>query len=117
MMGLPSESDLQHGRNERGGETVARNVGDEDTKMRVVDLNEVVKVPGYRRHREKARSNVKAWTPGNGMRKDGELNLPRHFEFVVQCKELRRELRASLAKRSEERRVGKECRSRWSPYH
>src|SRR5256884_1369730 len=50
------------------------------------------------RHREKARSNVKAWNPGNGMRKDGELNLPRHFEFVVQCKELRRELRASLAK-------------------
>src|SRR2546422_11735616 len=24
---------------------------------------------------------------------------------------------ASPAKRSEERRVGKECRSRWSPYH
>src|SRR3712207_7564719 len=24
---------------------------------------------------------------------------------------------ASLALRSEERRVGKECRSRWSPYH
>src|ERR1035437_4477219 len=24
---------------------------------------------------------------------------------------------ASKAKRSEERRVGKECRSRWSPYH
>ena len=23
----------------------------------------------------------------------------------------------SLGKRSEERRVGKECRSRWSPYH
>ena len=22
-----------------------------------------------------------------------------------------------LSKRSEERRVGKECRSRWSPYH
>ena len=27
-----------------------------------------------------------------------------------------KELRANLA-RSEERRVGKECRSRWSPYH
>src|SRR5690554_7985061 len=26
-------------------------------------------------------------------------------------------LTAYLAKRSEERRVGKECRSRWSPYH
>ena len=24
---------------------------------------------------------------------------------------------AELEKRSEERRVGKECRSRWSPYH
>ena len=28
-----------------------------------------------------------------------------------------RELQLSLAARSEERRVGKECRSRWSPYH
>jgi len=25
--------------------------------------------------------------------------------------------KASLLERSEERRVGKECRSRWSPYH
>src|SRR2546428_6321566 len=25
--------------------------------------------------------------------------------------------RAALVRRSEERRVGKECRSRWSPYH
>src|SRR3712207_9570759 len=25
--------------------------------------------------------------------------------------------RAAFSKRSEERRVGKECRSRWSPYH
>ena len=25
--------------------------------------------------------------------------------------------RSGLAVRSEERRVGKECRSRWSPYH
>ena len=27
------------------------------------------------------------------------------------------ERRAKEADRSEERRVGKECRSRWSPYH
>ena len=26
-------------------------------------------------------------------------------------------IRSRLAARSEERRVGKECRSRWSPYH
>ena len=25
--------------------------------------------------------------------------------------------RVTLSNRSEERRVGKECRSRWSPYH
>ena len=25
--------------------------------------------------------------------------------------------RQAITKRSEERRVGKECRSRWSPYH
>src|SRR2546429_9422298 len=28
-----------------------------------------------------------------------------------------REAHARIAPRSEERRVGKECRSRWSPYH
>src|SRR5258708_35996312 len=34
------------------------------------------------------------------------------------CTGLRRQLdRAHQAARSEERRVGKECRSRWSPYH
>ena len=27
------------------------------------------------------------------------------------------DVRAFMAMRSEERRVGKECRSRWSPYH
>ena len=30
---------------------------------------------------------------------------------------LTREKMSELADRSEERRVGKECRSRWSPYH
>ena len=29
----------------------------------------------------------------------------------------RAEARGELTRRSEERRVGKECRSRWSPYH
>ena len=28
-----------------------------------------------------------------------------------------KEMFAKAIKRSEERRVGKECRSRWSPYH
>ena len=31
--------------------------------------------------------------------------------------QVRAKASASIAERSEERRVGKECRSRWSPYH
>ena len=32
-------------------------------------------------------------------------------------KQLAQDRGRALAERSEERRVGKECRSRWSPYH
>ena len=35
----------------------------------------------------------------------------------VSADSLARKLYRSLHDRSEERRVGKECRSRWSPYH
>ena len=33
------------------------------------------------------------------------------------CKSVDREMIIEQVQRSEERRVGKECRSRWSPYH
>ena len=36
---------------------------------------------------------------------------------VSAARALLEELTAALPARSEERRVGKECRSRWSPYH
>ena len=38
-----------------------------------------------------------------------------HFGDIIQIIEFKDE--ADLKARSEERRVGKECRSRWSPYH
>src|SRR2546422_5533678 len=38
------------------------------------------------------------------------------FDFDFN-KKMNRRLVFELATRSEERRVGKECRSRWSPYH
>ena len=38
------------------------------------------------------------------------LSLPKKITNVIKCKNPR-------CIRSEERRVGKECRSRWSPYH
>src|SRR5256885_11891492 len=40
-----------------------------------------------------------------------EQSLARRLQHVPRCLELER------AGRSEERRVGEECRSRWSPYH
>ena len=43
----------------------------------------------------------------------------RHEYFVLEALETGVELKGTEVKslRSEERRVGKECRSRWSPYH
>src|SRR5258706_3247791 len=43
----------------------------------------------------------------------GEFN--QSFDFDRRLFEV--DVRARIAHRSEERRVGKECRSRWSPYH
>src|SRR2546427_11180425 len=56
---------------------------------------------------------------------DGEPLLHKTFQLVLQCGRRRvargehdeREWLHELVTRSEERRVGKECRSRWSPYH
>ena len=42
-----------------------------------------------------------------------EANCPNHIE----CYGKRTATFIILLTRSEERRVGKECRSRWSPYH
>src|SRR5688572_32551595 len=54
-------------------------------------------------------------TGTSGLRADSVRSVDscKPARFVYVCK--RRHIRA--AERSEERRVGKECRSRWSPYH
>ena len=50
-------------------------------------------------------SNTTGTTVGTNMKNTGQVVMAQSFA-------------ASLAGgRSEERRVGKECRSRWSPYH
>src|SRR2546427_4178822 len=46
--------------------------------------------------------------------RDAWRRLERHYERVLSDPG---DARARGAMRSEERRVGKECRSRWSPYH
>src|SRR3712207_7584191 len=50
-------------------------------------------------------------------RGDGVLHLERHERVVAVGVADAVQLRGGPAERSEERRVGKECRSRWSPYH
>ena len=46
----------------------------------------------------------------------GIKDIDKFFEVVDSCKG-KVELVTGEGDRSEERRVGKECRSRWSPYH
>ena len=37
--------------------------------------------------------------------------------IIEELIDIKKEISVMVASRSEERRVGKECRSRWSPYH
>src|SRR3712207_2383534 len=46
-----------------------------------------------------------------------ERTLQRAVKLLAAKPRSVEELRERLLERSEERRVGKECRSRWSPYH
>src|SRR2546430_2453703 len=49
---------------------------------------------------------------------DGVCIVPRlEAAVVLEASEAREAKEATVRERSEERRVGKECRSRWSPYH
>src|SRR2546426_961130 len=49
---------------------------------------------------------------------DDELNVnPKIVELMNLIAKAQKDLGVEFRLRSEERRVGKECRSRWSPYH
>src|SRR2546430_9905666 len=47
---------------------------------------------------------------------EAQLHTVGRFLIAVECEQLA-QASNTLQTRSEERRVGKECRSRWSPYH
>ena len=49
--------------------------------------------------------------------KTGKVRAIRFSTLDAICRELHCQPGDILEYRSEERRVGKECRSRWSPYH
>ena len=61
-------------------------------------INEFVKVAGYKINAQKSL----AFLYSNDEKSESEIKKTLPF---------------TIATRSEERRVGKECRSRWSPYH
>ena len=52
-----------------------------------------------------------------GLTTAGNYNIEDTVDFAVYIPKTDEHFTPSLAVRSEERRVGKECRSRWSPYH
>src|SRR3989441_5551268 len=56
-------------------------------------------------------ARVTAYAAGGGEPKD------LFFAPIVAVQNLMAKARTKISDRSEERRVGKECRSRWSPYH
>ena len=53
------------------------------------------------------------YIPGELQAKADELRE----QMIESAAEANEELMEKYLERSEERRVGKECRSRWSPYH
>ena len=59
-------------------------------------------------------------TPGEGTETDGpeaQKDLEPRTMLWERLLSSQGELEEDMTTRSEERRVGKECRSRWSPYH
>ena len=56
-------------------------------------------------------------TPDAAARKRAKADSERAQQDAEACSAEAADLRGQLTARSEERRVGKECRSRWSPYH
>src|SRR5258708_19559361 len=98
MASLPGKRDLQHRGDERRGKAVARNVSDEDAEVLVVNLDEVVEIAGDGSHGKKTSGDLESGQLRNRVRKDRELNLASHLEFIVEGKELRGELGPAFAK-------------------
>jgi len=67
--------------------------------------------PFFTADHRKLAANVEAWAARELSSYSEPENLDRY------CRDLVQKMGEAGWLRSEERRVGKECRSRWSPYH
>ena len=91
-------------------------------KKRIEDLMEMLEMKETKV--QMAKANGVKWH-GHVLRRDNGHVLRKALEFEVKGKRKRgrpkktwkTQVEGKESKRSEERRVGKECRSRWSPYH
>ena len=74
---------------------------------------------GYKAKQNKANPNANAQPEYEwGVAVNTPIGYPiRFYAAMVGGTPIVRELYTKKVLRSEERRVGKECRSRWSPYH
>ena len=80
-------------------------------------LDEKVKPKGYNVKKAKGLLDAAGWKVAGGVRQKDNQKLT--LNIVAPKNENYEKIAKRLAEltRSEERRVGKECRSRWSPYH
>ena len=76
--------------------------------------------PKYKSLKEIPAEDVRLYVEREGawhLDVDSKEEKAKLAEFRDHNIELEKQVRELNARRSEERRVGKECRSRWSPYH
>src|SRR3712207_267005 len=116
------ESEESHGPGNESGDgvdgvmglNVNRGQAQKDVEWRHGEEQLAIACPAYEQHADRANAHVRAGEGGRGALTGG---LGVFHQVIEQAVLVARTGQTSLMVRSEERRVGKECRSRWSPYH
>ena len=83
----------------------------------IVLLCSIVGVCAQQQGRAVLRFDTTTWNFGNIQEVGGKVSHTFHFTNMHTSPVVIEEVISTCGCRSEERRVGKECRSRWSPYH
>ena len=89
---------------------------------RKADADSEDKAPEYEQYRELETLNSMEpiWKRQKSKVKPEEYNSyykSKFYDYADPARVIRTSVEGVSHRRSEERRVGKECRSRWSPYH
>ena len=79
--------------------------------------NYVLSAPAIRMNRVRLDGSEPGSSPGGDEIRSYPIDLTNQYDAAISFSVQRTKHRDDWPRRSEERRVGKECRSRWSPYH